>query len=177
VGSNPTRCTDVCVSLFFVCVVLSVGRGLPRSLLTMYTNTELKKLDKAQHMGWRAINIKLLSSGRSRVSTLQRTVQHDTLNLACCWFLRNSFEHGLYGTYILSVSNEDLSDSFKLFTKLFANFKRQSFWYDTNKNWRIGEWIHLRKAMKIEKTCKIWGLHGGDYEEWRLLGCYAMWLL
>jgi hypothetical protein len=24
---------------------------------------------------------------------------------------------------------------------------------------------------------KIWGFHGGDYEEWRLLGCYAMWFL
>jgi hypothetical protein len=26
-------------------------------------------------------------------------------------------------------------------------------------------------------TCKIWGFHGGDYEEWCLLGCYAVWLL
>jgi hypothetical protein len=25
--------------------------------------------------------------------------------------------------------------------------------------------------------CKIWGFHGGDYEEWCLLGCCAMWLL
>jgi hypothetical protein len=25
--------------------------------------------------------------------------------------------------------------------------------------------------------CKIWGFHGSDYEEWRLLGCYAVWLL
>jgi hypothetical protein len=25
--------------------------------------------------------------------------------------------------------------------------------------------------------CKIWGFHGGDYEEWCLLGCYAVWLL
>jgi hypothetical protein len=24
--------------------------------------------------------------------------------------------------------------------------------------------------------CKIWGFHGGDYEECRLLGCYAVWL-
>jgi hypothetical protein len=24
---------------------------------------------------------------------------------------------------------------------------------------------------------KIWGSHGGDYEEWCLLGCYAVWLL
>jgi hypothetical protein len=24
--------------------------------------------------------------------------------------------------------------------------------------------------------CKIWGFHGGDYEEHRLLGCYTMWL-
>jgi hypothetical protein len=25
--------------------------------------------------------------------------------------------------------------------------------------------------------CKIWGFHGGDYEEWRFLGCYAVCLL
>jgi hypothetical protein len=25
--------------------------------------------------------------------------------------------------------------------------------------------------------CKISGFHGGDYEECRLLGCYAVWLL
>jgi hypothetical protein len=22
-----------------------------------------------------------------------------------------------------------------------------------------------------------YGFHGGDYEEWRILGCYAVWLL
>jgi hypothetical protein len=26
-------------------------------------------------------------------------------------------------------------------------------------------------------VCKTWGFHGGDYEEWCLLGCYAVWLL
>jgi hypothetical protein len=26
-------------------------------------------------------------------------------------------------------------------------------------------------------NCKIWGYHGGDYEEWCLVGCYAAWLL
>jgi hypothetical protein len=25
--------------------------------------------------------------------------------------------------------------------------------------------------------CKIWGFHGGDSEEWCILGCYALWLL
>jgi hypothetical protein len=25
--------------------------------------------------------------------------------------------------------------------------------------------------------CKIWGFHGGDYEECCLLGCYAVWFL
>jgi hypothetical protein len=25
--------------------------------------------------------------------------------------------------------------------------------------------------------CKILGFHGGDYEEWCVLGCYAVWLL
>jgi hypothetical protein len=27
------------------------------------------------------------------------------------------------------------------------------------------------------ETCKIWGFHGGDCEEWCLLGCYAVWIL
>jgi hypothetical protein len=25
--------------------------------------------------------------------------------------------------------------------------------------------------------CKSWGIHGDNYEECRLLGCYAVWLL
>jgi hypothetical protein len=29
----------------------------------------------------------------------------------------------------------------------------------------------------IVKLCKIRGFHLGDYEEWRLLGWYAMWRL
>jgi hypothetical protein len=33
----------------------------------------------------------------------------------------------------------------------------------------------LRLVGKQER--KIWGFHGGDYEEWCLLGCYAVWLL
>jgi hypothetical protein len=31
--------------------------------------------------------------------------------------------------------------------------------------------------QKCGCTCKIWGFHCGDYEEWHLLGCYAVWLL
>jgi hypothetical protein len=31
--------------------------------------------------------------------------------------------------------------------------------------------------LKRNNDCKIWGFHGGDYEEWCLLGCYAVWLL
>jgi hypothetical protein len=27
---------------------------------------------------------------------------------------------------------------------------------------------------KFITSCKIWSFHGGDYEEWRLLGCYAV---
>jgi hypothetical protein len=33
----------------------------------------------------------------------------------------------------------------------------------------------LRLPIKV-MLCKIWGFHGGDYEEWCLLGCYAVWL-
>jgi hypothetical protein len=32
---------------------------------------------------------------------------------------------------------------------------------------------HILKVL----TLKILGFHGGDYEEWCLLGCYAVWLL
>jgi hypothetical protein len=37
----------------------------------------------------------------------------------------------------------------------------------------------LRKSefRATEKLYKTSGFHGGDYEEWRLLGCYAVWLL
>jgi hypothetical protein len=30
--------------------------------------------------------------------------------------------------------------------------------------------------QKQNRNCKIWGFDGGDSEEWRLLGCYAVWL-
>jgi hypothetical protein len=33
-------------------------------------------------------------------------------------------------------------------------------------------WLLIRALL-----CKILGFHGGDYEEFRLLGCYALWLL
>jgi hypothetical protein len=38
---------------------------------------------------------------------------------------------------------------------------------------------HKLLEISIEKVgvCKISGFHGGDYEEWCLLGCYAVWLL
>jgi hypothetical protein len=31
-----------------------------------------------------------------------------------------------------------------------------------------------RPGREANHECKIWGFHGGDYEEWRLLGCYAV---
>jgi hypothetical protein len=41
--------------------------------------------------------------------------------------------------------------------------------------------ILYRRANIYSSRCttlfKIWGFHGGDYEEWCLLGCYAVWLL
>jgi hypothetical protein len=32
-------------------------------------------------------------------------------------------------------------------------------------------------SWEQDNTCKIWGFHSGNYEEWRLLGCYGVWLL
>jgi hypothetical protein len=32
-------------------------------------------------------------------------------------------------------------------------------------------------SVETDPKCKIWGFHGGDYEEWYLLGCYAVCLL
>jgi hypothetical protein len=36
---------------------------------------------------------------------------------------------------------------------------------------------HRRENLKPYIVCKISGFHGGDYEEWCILGCYAVWLL
>jgi hypothetical protein len=35
------------------------------------------------------------------------------------------------------------------------------------------------QTLKSKQTefCKNWGFHGSDYEEYSLLGCYAIWLL
>jgi hypothetical protein len=33
------------------------------------------------------------------------------------------------------------------------------------------------ETARALEDCKIWGFHGGDYEEWCLLGCYDVWLL
>jgi hypothetical protein len=30
---------------------------------------------------------------------------------------------------------------------------------------------------QTERGSKIWGFHGGEYEEWCLLGFYAVWFL
>jgi hypothetical protein len=30
------------------------------------------------------------------------------------------------------------------------------------------------RKMVCDSSCKIWGFHSGDYEEWSLLGCYAV---
>jgi hypothetical protein len=34
--------------------------------------------------------------------------------------------------------------------------------------------LKLQISCTINRDYKIWGFHGGDYEEYRLLGCYAM---
>jgi hypothetical protein len=31
----------------------------------------------------------------------------------------------------------------------------------------------ITSILPFHTVCKIWGFHGGDYEEWCLLGCYA----
>jgi hypothetical protein len=37
--------------------------------------------------------------------------------------------------------------------------------------------VPLQENQNRINACKIWGFHGGDYEEWRLMGCYVVWLL
>jgi hypothetical protein len=36
---------------------------------------------------------------------------------------------------------------------------------------------HPTFRVTFSHSVKIWGFHGGDYEEWHLLGWYAVWLL
>jgi hypothetical protein len=39
------------------------------------------------------------------------------------------------------------------------------------------ELILRMNSVKKLKFCKILVFYGGEYEEWHLLGCYAVWLL
>jgi hypothetical protein len=43
---------------------------------------------------------------------------------------------------------------------------------DTTRSHRIFKQTFSDK-YELKNFCKIWGFHGGDYEEWCLLGCYA----
>jgi hypothetical protein len=43
--------------------------------------------------------------------------------------------------------------------------------------WQVTELILISRKAKLNCICKIWGFHGGDYEECRLLGCYVVGLL
>jgi hypothetical protein len=41
-----------------------------------------------------------------------------------------------------------------------------------------GWWnVNFTAFIKRISFGKTWGFHGGVYEEWCLLGCYAVWLL
>jgi hypothetical protein len=43
---------------------------------------------------------------------------------------------------------------------------------------RVSNWLKTCFLLVNHSiACKIWGFHGGDYEECCLLGCCAMWLL
>jgi hypothetical protein len=59
------------------------------------------------------------------------------------------------------------------------SYKKENCWY---RSWwsyydRPDNNFHKMKHDKVMFLCKIWGFHCSDYEEWCLLGCYAMWLL
>jgi hypothetical protein len=47
---------------------------------------------------------------------------------------------------------------------------------DKNKRKKSCRDENYKKKVTI-LLCKIWGFHGGDYEEWRPVGCYAVWFL
>jgi hypothetical protein len=47
---------------------------------------------------------------------------------------------------------------------------------DTGVDVKILKWI-LSMVCQLESRSKICGFHGGDYEDCRLLCCYAEWLL
>jgi hypothetical protein len=42
---------------------------------------------------------------------------------------------------------------------------------------RVLRRIFRPKRDKLSGICNNSGFHVGDYEEWRLLGCYAVWIL
>jgi hypothetical protein len=51
--------------------------------------------------------------------------------------------------------------------------------YETAEPWiSLTDASILTAGIRMEwQLCKIWGFHGGNHEEWCLLGCYAVWLL
>jgi hypothetical protein len=107
---------------------------------------------------WATFNIteSVLSDGRIRNAPgtqcdVPRTLSTDFCNLATL-----SLQATMIGTptFIISSLNNNLSNVRHKFL----------IWGKT-------------MLTNMRAYCRIWGFHGGDYEEWCLLGCYAVWLL
>jgi hypothetical protein len=59
----------------------------------------------------------------------------------------------------------------------FPGSARSSFCQDTLEMFYRSEKSTKNINEDLNPICKISGVHGGDYEKWCLLGCYAVWLL
>jgi hypothetical protein len=73
--------------------------------------------------------------------------------------------------YFPALCMNDLSACFCLCLK---NEVSETVW---NKRDVINGEYYLIRCFKDLKRSVYIGFHGGDYEEWRRLGCYALWLL
>jgi hypothetical protein len=118
---------------------------------------------------------------RTHARTHERTYAHSHKNWQSRRLAAPKLEH-TYTALPSILSNENHSEKnaalFRLIRRLelrsaLSNKVSLKVIKNFHQNW-IRSW---KFTGHIHNSFKIWGFHGGDYEEWCLLGCYAVWLL
>jgi hypothetical protein len=67
----------------------------------------------------------------------------------------------------------EVAPNWNIYGEVAPKWKKYS-----EQEWKWNKYAKITRKLKTRsEVCKIGGFYSSDYEEWRLLGCYAVWLL
>jgi hypothetical protein len=149
---------------------------------------------------FRSEYLTLQGANRPKAHVLRHTVVHKYKYSSICHITDSNTPYsssGVTGSHIYWVAHEIINRIIYIMLTVIRLLNRHGLpsckpfkyqqhlrfnevWqYNSQKGWSmsLGFSVKQTHVPNHVRTCKIWGFHGSDYEEWCLLGCYAVWLL